>query len=120
MFPKNYEYVEMEIKQNPPGYVRLCGELPSFPMVQTILGDESWDYTFTELFPTAQLTITPKTNIEGNAALQYLKMEVFRIFQDDDFTIMPNSMSNSNGTEKLMWYKQDKVVRRPDSKCCII
>ena len=106
----NYDYVQMEIKEDPPGYVRLCGEMQSFPMVQTVLGDESWNYNFDEMLHTAELTITPKTNSEGNdkprCSLQLLKMAIVHLFQDDDFTIMPNSMYVINGREKLMMYKE--------------
>jgi hypothetical protein len=102
----NCEYVQMETKEDPPGHLKLCGELQSFPMVQTILGDESWNYNFDEMLHTAELTITPKTNDKPRCSLQLLKMAIIHLFQDDDFTIMPNSMYVINGTEKLMMYKE--------------
>ena len=113
----NYEYVQIEMKQDPPGHVKLCGHLTSFPMVRVILGDELWDYSVDEMLNMMELTITHKEN-QPKMSLQLLKMAIIRLYQDDDFTIMPNSMYGVNGREKLMMYKE--VTKEQLTEKCLI
>ncbi len=111
----NYEYVQMEIKEDPPSHMKLCGEISSFHMILAIFGDQSWNCSISELFQTTELTIAPKTNSGGtdelHCSLQLLKMATIGLLQEDDFTIMPTSMffNPTNGTEKLMMYKELKA-----------
>ena len=105
-------YMQMEIKEDPPSHMKVCGDMLSLPMIKTIFGDTLWNYNYSEIYDTAELTITPKTLRKGNeefcCSLQLLKMAIIRLFQDDDFIILPNSMfvNQANGTEKLMLYKE--------------